>query len=478
MSFQFVQPGMVIGGYQVVEKLHKGGMATLWRVRKTRAEGDPPADEPDRLMKVPFLGDHDDPTAIVSFEQECMIMPALQGIHVPRVLGSGDFSGQPYLLMELIEGTSLRPLLDAGPMPADQVAQKVAAVASAIHDLHSQGVIHLDIKPSNIMFRDSGDAVMIDYGLARHRDLPDLLAEEFRLPMGTGPYIAPEQVLRMRHDPRSDIFALGVMMYFMLTGERPFGQPTSIPGLKRRLWLDPTPPRAIKADCPLWMQEVILRCLEVKAEHRYSSAARLAYDLRNPDKVKLTARAERLQRDGFWTRFKRRFKSLGMEPSPPPASQGALVPATFLMVAVDLTQEWQALAEALRQTVEELLKITPDARLACVTVLKTHRIGLDERIDASGRNLHALKLSELQYWARPLQFADQITHHVLESPDPAQAILEFARNNNVDHIAIGSRRHRGLKRLMGSVSQTVVSECDCSVTVVRVKEREESEVQS
>src|SRR5208283_4234897 len=112
--------------------------------------------------------------------------------------------------------------LEHAPLPTDEVAAIGARVAEALHDLHQQQVIHHDLKPSNIMFRKDGTAVLIDLGLARHDRLPDLLAEQFRLPMGTGPYISPEQVLHNRTDTRSDLFALGVILYHLATGTRPY----------------------------------------------------------------------------------------------------------------------------------------------------------------------------------------------------------------------------------------------------------------
>ena len=208
-----------------------------------------------------------------------MIMPTLSGPHVPRFIAKGDFSERPYIVMERIDAPSLRPLFDAAPLPLDEVVEVGSRVAEALHDLHRQHVIHFDIKPSNVVLRPDGTAVLIDFGLARHDHLPDLLQEQFRLPMGTGPYMSPEQVQFVRSDPRSDIFALGVMLYQFTTGERPFGAPTSVHGLRKRLYVDPVPPRSLRADCPPWLQEIILKCLEVRAHKRYQSAAQLALSL-------------------------------------------------------------------------------------------------------------------------------------------------------------------------------------------------------
>ena len=144
--------------------------------------------------------------------------------------------------MERIPGTTLVPRLPELPLPYPEVVALGVKIAAAIDDLHRQNVVHLDVKPSNIMFRPTGEAVLVDYGLSHHDRLPDLMQEEFRVPFGTAPYIAPEQLLGVRNDPRSDIFALGVLLYFFTTGVRPFGEAATMRGMKKRLWRDPYPP--------------------------------------------------------------------------------------------------------------------------------------------------------------------------------------------------------------------------------------------
>jgi len=242
--------GMVIDGFLLKQKLHTGGMATLWDV--VRADGQPRPGDGDGplIMKIPRIKGGEDPATIVGFEVEQMVMPVLKGPHVPRFVAKGDFIRQPYIVMEHIPGVSLRPRLDEAPLPPSEVAHIGAQVAVALHALHKQHVVHLDIKPSNILFRPDGTVVLVDFGLSRHDQLPDLLEEEFCLPMGTGPYISPEQVQFVRNDPRSDLFALGVMLYHLSTGERPFGQPNTVSGLRKRLYTDPVPPRTIRPDLP------------------------------------------------------------------------------------------------------------------------------------------------------------------------------------------------------------------------------------
>jgi serine/threonine protein kinase len=149
--------------------------------------------------------------------------------------------------------------------------------------------------------------VLIDFGLSYHNQLPDLLQEEFRLPYGTAPYMAPERLLGVRDDPRSDLFSLGVLLYFFTTGERPFGETETMRGMRRRLWRDPHPPRKLRPDYPPWLQEIVLRCLEIDPVWRHPTASQLTFDLAHPDQVKLTARSERLDRDPISTVLRRCF---------------------------------------------------------------------------------------------------------------------------------------------------------------------------
>jgi nucleotide-binding universal stress UspA family protein len=471
-----LEVGQVIDGFRLEERTHRGGMADLWRV--TRVEGD---DGMPLVMKVPRMKGGDDPTSIVGFEVEQMIMPVLTGPHVPRFVAKGDFTRQPHIVMERIGGQSLKPRFDAAPLPFAEVVRIGWKVATALHDLHRQQVIHLDVKPSNIMFREEpgqepGPAVLVDFGLSRHDRLPDLLEEEFELPMGTGPYMSPEQVQFVRNDPRSDLFALGVMLYHLTTGERPFGAPTTVRGLRQRLYADPEPLRKLRPECPPWLQEVILRCLEVQPERRHQTAAQLAFDLQHPQQVALTERAERMQRSGRWQLTKRWLGAIGAEPRTNVSAAAQTARSPILLVAIDIAGAEPALLEAVRRTAQRLLLTEPGSRLACLAVMKTHRIGMDELVDASGNSVHMKLLVQLRHWAHPLikalglqgdERGGRLTFHVLEAPDAAGAILDYARKNQVDHIVMGARSSGGLRRYLGSVSSQVVAESEGTVTVVR-----------
>jgi nucleotide-binding universal stress UspA family protein len=318
------------------------------------------------------------------------------------------------------------------------------------------------------MFRESGEAVLIDYGLSHHDQLPDLLQEEFRVPYGTAPYMAPERLSGVRDDPRSDIFSLGVLLYFFTTGERPFGESETLRAVRRRLWRDPYPPRQLKADYPPWLQEIVLRCLEITPAWRYPTAAQLAFDLGHPDEVKLTARSEKLERDPLTTVWRRRFNRDDMLAKPKSDVAAQLASSPIVVVALDLSEDAAALHETLRVMAGQVLATLPSARLACVNVLKLNRLAVDRTLDEEGRNKHIDRMVALKYWAQPLKLdQSRLTVHVLEAFDPASAILEFAEINHVDRIVIGARQNSFARRWLGSVSAKVAAEASCTVTVVR-----------
>ncbi len=459
MTNMDVHTGEVIDGYRIGAELHVGGMAIIYNA--THPDIDAPV-----LFKVPKILDGDDPTVIVGFEMEMMILPRLAGVHVPKVYSVGDYARRPYIAMEFVHGETLYPMFERSPLPPMDVARIGAKVATALIDLHRQKVIHHDIKPSNIMIRESGEACFIDFGLSRHAEMPDLLEAEFRLPMGTAPYISPEQVRQNRADPRSDIFSLGVLLYHLATGERPFGVPRSQQALKTRLWRDPVPPRKIRKDIPGWLQEIILRCLEVDPGKRYQTPARLAFALQNPDAVHLTARAEKMQRDSIGAALRRWLRVRALpppEPSAYAADAGAIV-----LVAVDLSEGLEYLATALRVHTQRTLTSAGDVRLACVNVLKLSAVFVNDPFDREGRNIHVQRLVELKDWARPLGVAtEKISFHVLEHMDPAEAIVEFAENNHADQILMGARGQSNMRRFLGSVSSEVAARAPCTVTLVR-----------
>ena len=275
------EPGAEIDGFRLGERLHTGTMAWIYRLLG-------PGGALPLVMKIPRLGPGEPAINVISFEQCRMVLGALaQGPHYPTLVAFGDVETTPYLVMEYVEGRPLSEWMREAPCAAEEVAALGAKLALALHEIHRQDVIHLDLKSANVLYRPGGEATLVDFGLAHHGHFPDLLAEEVRIPVGNWEYMSPEQILGIRCDPRSDLFALGALLYELATGRLPFGRPRSLAQLRRRLYLDPLPPRASPRRRARWLQEIILHCLEVDNRKRYASAAEVAFDLANPAQVPL-----------------------------------------------------------------------------------------------------------------------------------------------------------------------------------------------
>jgi nucleotide-binding universal stress UspA family protein len=455
------EAGELIDGFLVGERIHSGGMGVLHRV--SRPDLAFPA-----VMKVPRLGPGEPASSIVSFEVEQNVLAALHGPHVPRFVAAGDLTVRPYLVMEEVKGRPLTEWVRRAPIPASEVAELGAALASALDALHRQEAIHLDVKPSNVMLRPDGSAVLIDLGLAHHAHYPDLLAEEYRRPIGSAPYISPEQVVGVRSDPRSDLFSLGVVLYQLATGKLPFGFPGPRT-LRRRLWRVPVPPRAIVPSVPDWLQEVILHCLEPDAARRPASAAQVAFDLSHPGQVQVGERGRRVRGVGPLALAGRWLRAAGYVPAPVPLPSSQVASAPILMVAVATQHGDEATLHALREAVRRLLAAPGPHRLACVTVIRPVSELGGSREDETAARQRIRHLALLRSWAEPLGLgAGRISFHVLEAGGVAEALLAFARQNRVHHVVIGApARVIPLRVLLGTVASQVAMDAPCTVTMVR-----------
>jgi nucleotide-binding universal stress UspA family protein len=462
--------GDVIDGFELIERMAQGGMGTVWRAR-----------HPDHafpiVMKVPFFDPGQDVSTIVGYEVEEMVLKRLSGPHVPKFCGSGDLAAVPYIAMEFVEGRNLGTYIEEIADNPQEIARIGALIATALASIHRQNVIHLDLKPDNIMIATRG-AVLIDFGLSRHFDLPDLLGEESDVPMGTPAYIAPEQVMGNRSVFASDIFALGCILYEAATGVKPFGEPASTAGMKRRLHHMPEPVRALNKRIPRWLATVIAKCMETDPARRYANAGNVAFDLTHVDQIVVAPETRTIvgEKGGFLARMFKKKPAAPVFTMPAPIRGNG---RAIVLAAVDLSDGADALAEEVRGEASRVLAASRGARLACLTVLKTELIGQDEQPDAEGRPAYVSRLVALRDWAQPLGLDDDaVSFHVVEAVSPGQAILNYASHNDVGHIVMGARASSALRRHLGSVSTEVVANALCSVSVVRVKRIEEKALQT
>ena len=457
------QEGKIVDGFVLGKEVHRGGMASLFSATK---EG---IDVPI-LLKIPRVGRDQPVESLIGFETELTILRSLKSPYVPQYLGSGNMATRPYIAMERVEGRPLEDYIKEGKVfTIDEVVRIGADLAQAVQSLHSQDAIHLDVKPENILIDEKGKLTLIDFGLSHHARYPDLLAEEMRKGIGSAPYISPEQVAGIRSDSRSDIFSIGVIMYELLTGELPFDNPQTMSGLRKRMWAEPFPPRAIRREIPRWLQEVVLRCLEPRAADRYQSAARLRQVLRDPEGVTLTERADRVEPPSFWENLKGMFKAAGYEPSPSPRPSMGSLDAPLMIAAIDTRQSDEALRERMQITAKNLLQAHPESRLICLSTIASTPTyeGNHESQTASG--IVRGHLVQLMEWAKPLKLPpERISYHVLEALDPASRIVEFAKDNDASLILIGASHKLPNKVTPWRTSMTkIVEEAPCSVHIVR-----------
>ena len=464
-----LNPRGIIDGYRLGDCIHKGGTGVIYRATAP-AQLDPGF---PIVLKAPLLGRGESAIGIIGLEMEQLILAKLSGPHVPRFVSAGDVRASPYVVMEWIDGESLAEVFTRAPLPPGDVARVGAALADAIHSVHLQNVIHFDIKPENFLLRPTGEAVLLDFGFAQHARYPDLLAEEKEFAAGSAPYVSPEQLLHDRSDPRSDLFALGVLLYELATGAQPFGQPETVPGMRDRLWRRPTPPRALNPDVPPWLQEIVLRCLEPAAGARYQSAAHIAFDLRHPEQVALSARASEAKglgvvaQAGRWWRARRQVGALAL------AARSASRRVPVIMVAIDTEHPEDERHPALQDATRQLVSLYPELRLMCISVVKAAPLGegSDDRDTTTGRHLeHKMRL---RHWVKPLGFPpSRISLHVIEGANAGSTLLDLARANHVDLIILGApgASERALA-WWRSVASNVTANAHCSIHVVRVPER-------
>jgi len=196
-------------------------------------------------------------------------------------------------VMEWVDGRLLRKVLtDEKKLPPERALRIALGVCAALEYIHKHGIVHRDLKPENIMLDSEDQIKLIDFGIASSDGARRLTFAKFTRSMGTPDYVSPEQVKSKRGDARSDLYALGVIFYEMLTGELPFEGPNPLVVLNDRLLNHPIPPRERDPQISPELQEIIYRALERDPANRYANAREFAHDLRHPDSVGVAERSE------------------------------------------------------------------------------------------------------------------------------------------------------------------------------------------
>jgi eukaryotic-like serine/threonine-protein kinase len=279
-----VPSGERIGPYIVMEPLGAGGMGVVYKAHDQRL---------DRDVAIKFLSRRmaDDAASLQRFGGEARAASALNHPNICTVHDVGEYQERPFLVMERLEGQSLKERIAQKPLDVQELASVARQVCAALQAAHDKGIVHRDIKPANIFVTHGGQVKVLDFGLAKKgverlalRSEADMNTQSLTLTaagtiIGTPAYMSPEQAVGEDVDARGDIFSLGVVLYEMATGRAPFRGKTPAGILGSILTEQPPKPSSLESAVPAKLDRVILKALEKDPVNRYQSAAELSADL-------------------------------------------------------------------------------------------------------------------------------------------------------------------------------------------------------
>jgi serine/threonine protein kinase/TolB-like protein len=276
--------GETVSHYRILGKLGGGGMGVVYEAEDVRL---------GRRVALKFIPDNlvGDPKSLERFEREARAASQLNHPNICTIHGIEDNNGHPFIVMEKLEGQSVKQMIHGKPMDVDEILDIGVQVADALVASHAKGIIHRDIKPANIFLTNTGQAKVLDFGLAKltteaklatstDTGIEDSLTAVGVIP-GTAVYMAPEQARSEPLDPRSDLFSFGVVLYEMSTGKKPFSGTNIVTTLDAVLHQKPTPPSSINSAVPPELENIIGRAMEKDKAKRYQSAAEMKTDLQH-----------------------------------------------------------------------------------------------------------------------------------------------------------------------------------------------------
>ena len=288
-----LEPGSAIGRYRIDEFIGAGGMGQVYRAHDSRIERDVAI----KVLPADYAADAE---RLQRFEQEARATGALNHPNVLTLYDVGTADNRPYLVMELLDGETLRNCIGRGAMPAARACEIAAAIARGLSAAHARAIVHRDLKPENVMVTRDGRVKILDFGIAKLRGRDANLDERtVTTPirtaadtmLGTAGYMAPEQVRGAPTDERADLFALGAMLFELLTGRRAFDRASRVETLNAILHDDVPEPDKVAARVPPALDRIVRRCLEKAPDLRFQSATDLAFALETLSTVSTSSSA-------------------------------------------------------------------------------------------------------------------------------------------------------------------------------------------
>jgi eukaryotic-like serine/threonine-protein kinase len=283
--------GETLDHYRLDAEIARSGMSTLFRATDLR-------DGRTVAVKVPHPEMEADPVLLERFRREEEIGQELDHPGIVKTF-DGEERSRRYLVIEWVEGRLLRTILNEAALagerkppgklpctlPIDRAVRLTLAICDALDTMHKHGVVHRDLKPENIMVDDQDRIKIIDFGIAMKEDARRITHASVTPALGTPDYISPEQVKGQRGDQRSDIYALGAMLYEMLTGQPPFTGPNPLAVMNERVLHDPRPASELNPQISPELEEILFRALERDPRHRYATAHEMAWELEHPELI-------------------------------------------------------------------------------------------------------------------------------------------------------------------------------------------------
>jgi serine/threonine-protein kinase len=285
------EPGDILDHYRFDAVVARSGMGTLFRAVDLR-------DGRTVAIKIPHPEMETDPVLLERFRREEEVGQLLDHPGIVKTL-DGEQRSRLYMVLEWVEGRLLRTVLnEERPLAVDRAVSITLLICDALDAMHKRGIVHRDLKPENVMITAGDQVKIIDFGIAMKEDARRITHVGTSPMLGTPDYISPEQVQGKRGDQRSDIYAVGIMFYEMLTGRVPFSGPNPLAVMNDRLVVDPPSPRAVNPAITPELEEIIYRALERDPRHRYANAHEMQWDLEHQEQVGAEPRGQSTQRRG------------------------------------------------------------------------------------------------------------------------------------------------------------------------------------
>lgn len=259
--------GKQLSSYQIVAPLGEGGMAAVYKAYQPGM---------DRYVALKILPRHfaRDPQFVARFEQEAKVLAKLQHPHILPVFDYGEADGYTYIVMPFLQSGDLTDLLKGQPLSLAQTGRIISQIGDALDYAHSQGLIHRDVKPSNVLLDERGNCLLTDFGIAKIVESSSNLTATGGI-LGTPAYMSPEQGLAQKLDGRSDIYSLGIMLYELATGRVPYQAETPMAVVIKHMNDPLPPPRQVNSALPEAVERVILKALAKQPENRYATAGEM-----------------------------------------------------------------------------------------------------------------------------------------------------------------------------------------------------------